>query len=193
MTVYGYARVSSKDQNLARQLQALKEAGCEKIFQEKISGATTEREQLKELLATIKEGDTIIISDTTRISRSLKDLLDLVEQFKEKKVALKSIKEPWLDTTTNNPMSDLLLTIMGGLSEFERANIKERQAEGIAIAKKKGKYEGRPKKYTERHAGMQHAIDLYKSGEHTVKEICEITKIGRSSLYRALDERGITR
>lgn len=182
--IYGYARVSSVGQNLARQLESLKGAECEFIFKEKLSGATTERPELKKLLAKVKDGDVIIIHSIDRISRSTMDLLKLVEELKEKGVALKSVKDSWLDTSTDNPFSGLLLTIMGGLSQYEREVIKMRQKEGIELAKKNGKFKGRVKKYTEKHKGMAHALELYKEGSKTVNEICEITKVSRSSLYR---------
>jgi DNA invertase Pin-like site-specific DNA recombinase len=188
---YGYARVSTADQNLARQLKSLKEAQCDEIFKEKLSGATTNRPELKRLLETVKEGDTIIIHSLDRISRSTKDLLSLVDELKEKGVSLKSINDSWLDTSKDNPFSDLLLTIMGGLAEYERKTIMVRQKEGIELAKKKGKYKGRVKKYTEKHKGMQHAIELYKQGNKTVKEICEITKVSRSALYREIRKRDL--
>lgn len=187
--IYGYARVSTADQNLARQIKTLEKAKCETIFKEKLSGATTERPQLNELLDIVEEGDTIIIHSLDRLARSTKDLLNIVEYLKNKGVALKSVNDSWLDTSNDNPFSELLLTIMGGLSEYERKVIKQRQKEGIELAKQKGKYRGRTKKYTKYHKGMQHALELYDRREKTVKEICEITKVSRSALYRAINER----
>jgi DNA invertase Pin-like site-specific DNA recombinase len=190
--IYGYARVSTQEQNLDRQLKQLKEAGCETIYKEKMTGATTKRPELQKLLDALQEGDIVIVSDLTRISRSTHDLFELVETIKEKGAALKSLKEPWLDTTSDNPYSAFLLTVMAGVAQLERDLIKQRQAEGVQIAKEQGKYKGRVKKYTEKHAGMAHAIALYREGKHTVKQICEITKIGRSSLYRELKARGLS-
>ena len=188
---YGYARVSTKEQNLGRQIKQLKEDGIpeENIFKEKISGATTEREKLKELLEVIGYGDEIIVVDLTRISRSTQDLFKLVANIKEKGATLKSFKDTWLDTSSDNPYSEFLLTIMAGVNQLERDLIKMRQREGIEIAKENGKYEGRPKKYTEKHAGMKMALQLYEAGEHTIKEIEEITNVGKSSLYRELANR----
>lgn len=138
-----YIRVSSVDQNEARQLEALKGYGIEKYYIEKISGKDLNRPKLQEMLEYVREGDTIYIMDFSRISRSVKDLLDLLDRLEAKGVRLVSIKEA-LDTKT--PTGRLMLTMIGAINEFERANIRERQAEGIAIAKEEGKYKGRKKK-----------------------------------------------
>jgi DNA invertase Pin-like site-specific DNA recombinase len=187
--IYGYARVSSAEQNAARQVKQLQEYGCEIILEEKLSGATTERPQLQKLLNDLKPGDIVIVSDLTRISRSSRDLFELVDVIKQKGASLKSIKDTWLDTTSDNPYSSFLLTVMAGVAQLERDLIKQRQAEGVALAKEAGKYRGRVKKYTEKHAGMNHAIELYKTGNYTVKQICEITRVSRSAFYRELKER----
>jgi DNA invertase Pin-like site-specific DNA recombinase len=186
---YGYARVSSAEQNAARQVKQLVEAGCEIILEEKLSGATTDRPQLQKMLADLKSGDVVIVSDLTRISRSSRDLFDLVDLIKQKGASLKSLKDTWLDTTSDNPYSAFLLTVMAGVSQLERDLIKQRQAEGVALAKERGKYRGRIKKYGEKQAGMNHALELYNGGKYTVKEICEITKVSRSAFYRELKER----
>jgi len=186
--IYGYARVSSVDQNSARQIKQLKEVGCEKIYSEKISGATTNRPELQKMLSGLSPGDIVIVSDLTRISRSSRDLFDLVEIIKSKGACLKSIKDTWLDTTSNNPYSAFLLTVMAGVAQLERDLIRQRQAEGIALAKESGKYKGRIKKYTASHQGMKHALELYKTGGYTVKQICDITKISRSALYREIKQ-----
>lgn len=186
--IYGYARVSSKKQNLDRQLKQLKEQGCEKIFEEKLSGKNTERPQLQEMISILEKGDKIIVSDLTRVSRSSKDLFNLVDIIRNKGAALKSLKDTWFDMTEDNPYSKFLLTVMAGVSQLERELTLVRQLEGIEIAKEKGMYNGRPKKYTSKHAGMKHALELYKSGNYTVKEITEITSVSRSALYRAIKE-----
>lgn len=186
MRKIGYCRVSSEGQNLARQIHQLEQEGCEIIYQEKISGATTNRPELQKLLSQLSEGDLIIVTDLTRITRSTKDLFELIEYIKEKKAALKSLKDTWLDLSENNPYSQFLLTVMAGVNQLERDLIKMRQREGIEIAKKSGKYTGRLKKYTDKHPGLKHAIKLYEQGEMTVNEICEITKISRSTFYRYL-------
>lgn len=187
--IYGYARVSTVEQNAARQVKQLKEAGCEIIIEEKFSGATMDRPELQKLINNLEPGDVVIVSDLTRISRSSRDLFELVDTIKSKGAALKSIKDTWLDTTSDNPYSSFLLTVMAGVSQLERDLIRQRQAEGVALAKEAGKYRGRVKKYTEKHPGMNHAIELYRSGNYTVKQICEITQVSRSALYREIKER----
>jgi DNA invertase Pin-like site-specific DNA recombinase len=189
--IIGYARVSTEEQNLDRQLEQLKAYGCEKIHQEKTSGATTKRKELQTMLNSLQENDVVVVSDLTRISRTLSDLLKLVETITQKGASLKSIKDTWLDTTEDNPYSKFLLVVMGGVSQLERDLIKQRQAEGISLAKRSGKYKGRIRKYTDKHMGMQHAIGLYtarESNQMTVKEICEITGVSRSALYREIEK-----
>ncbi|RAS78208.1 recombinase family protein [Priestia endophytica] len=184
--IYGYARVSTKEQNLDRQLKQLNDSGCDKIFEEKTSGATTERPELQSMLSVLQSGDKIIVSDLTRISRSSKDLFKLIEIIREKGATLKSLKDTWLDMTEDNPYSTFLLTVMAGVNQLERDITRMRQKEGIAIAKNKGRYIGRTKKYHDKHAGMHHAIELYQAGKHTIKEISEITNVSKSALYRKL-------
>ena len=182
--IVGYARVSSLDQNLDRQIEALKKEGCEKIYTEKITGANTDRPQLQLMLDELKEGDIIVIKDLTRFSRSTRDLFNLLDLIKEKKAFLISVNDKWLDTRDNNPFNELLFTIMSGLSQYERTMIRERQKEGIELAKKKGKYKGRPKKYTENNPRMAHALELYEAGGHSIAEICKICSISESTFYR---------
>jgi DNA invertase Pin-like site-specific DNA recombinase len=184
MAVYGYARVSTVEQNLERQIQALKEAKCQEIFMDKFSGATLERPQLQKLFKTLKEGDTIIIVDLTRFSRSTMDLFALIEDLKQKGCFLKSIKDTWLDLSKENPFSTLLLTIFAGISQFERDMIRQRQSEGIAIAKQKGIYKGRPTQFTEKNPKLSHALELYKGGGYTVKEVCMVTGVSEATFYR---------
>jgi DNA invertase Pin-like site-specific DNA recombinase len=186
MAVFGYARVSTLEQNLERQLEALNLAGCEKIFMDKMSGANIERPQLQMLLETITAGDTIIIKDLTRFSRSTRDLFDLLDLIKAKGAFLRSIQDKWLDTSDTNPFNDLLFHIMSALSEYERKLIKIRQREGIEIAKKKGMYKGRPKQYTMKNERLAHAMDLYFNHQDTltVKKVCAMTGIKEATFYR---------
>lgn len=136
----GYVRVSTVEQNEARQLESLKGYDIDKWYTEKVSGKDLNRPKLQEMLEFVREGDTIYIHDFSRISRSVKDLLSLIDTLEAKKVHLVSVKEN-LDTST--PAGRLMLTMIGAINEFERANLLERQREGIAIAKAKGKYKGR--------------------------------------------------
>lgn len=135
-----YVRVSTAEQNEARQIESLSRYAVDKWFTEKISGKSADRPKLQELLDYAREGDTIYIHDFSRLARSTKDLLDIVEQLKTKGVALVSLKES-IDTST--PTGKLMLTMIAAINEFERTNLLERQAEGIAIAKAKGVYKGR--------------------------------------------------
>lgn len=182
--IYGYARVSTVEQNLDRQIEALESAGCEKIYMDKLSGKNTKRPQLQELFNVLKKGDTIIVKDLTRFSRSTRDLFELLDQIKDKGAFLRSVSDKWLDTSDENPFNELLFHIMSALSEYERKMIKERQKEGIAIAKEKGLYNGRPVKYTENNPRLKHALDLYEGGGYTVKEVCNVTGIKEATFYR---------
>lgn len=136
----GYVRVSTVEQNEARQLESLKGYNIDRWYTEKVSGKDLNRPELQKMLDFAREGDTIYIHDFSRISRSVKDLLSLIDTLEAKKVHLVSVKEN-LDTST--PAGRLMLTMIGAINEFERANLLERQREGIAIAKAKGKYKGR--------------------------------------------------
>ncbi|WP_336974028.1 recombinase family protein [Bacillus thuringiensis] len=190
MRKIGYVRVSSVDQNPKRQLQQMEEIGVGIIYQEKVSGATQDRPELQNMLGNLKEGDIIYVTDLTRITRSTRDLFELVDYIKNKQANLKSLKDTWLDLSEENPYSHFLMTVMGGVNQLERDLIRMRQREGISLAKKEGKYQGRVKKYHERHAGMNYAMKLYEEGNMTVKQICEITSVSRSSLYRKIHDLG---
>lgn len=184
----GYARVSTIEQNLERQLRQLQEKGCEVIYEEKYTGRKTDRPELQKMLDQLQAGDEILVLDLTRISRSTQDLFKLVGVIKEKGAILKSIKDTWLDTSKDNPYGEFLLTIMSAISQLEIQLLKERQQEGITIAKENGIYKGSIRKYHKKHVGLKHAIDLYKSGNYTVNQICEITKISRATFYRRMKE-----
>ena len=176
----GYARISTITQNEDRQIEALTNAGCEKIYLDKMSGKDTNRPQLKEMFTFIREGDTVLVTEFSRFSRSTKDLLDLVEKLQAKKVDFRSLKEN-VDTTTSSGI--LVLTIFAALSEFERSIIRERAAEGIAIAKAKGKKLGR----REIQVDDDKLISLYnqwKDGEILQKKIMKDCKMSRTTLHK---------
>ncbi len=135
----GYIRVSTIEQNTESQKVMLDKIGMDKIFEEKISGKNTDRPQLQAMLEYVREGDTVYVKDLSRLARNTKDLLDIVEYLTNKGVALKSIKEN-IDTSSN--FGKLMITFLAAIYEFERANLLERQKDGIAIAKLKGKYKG---------------------------------------------------
>jgi len=180
--VIGYARVSTTDQNLDAQLDQLKVAGCEKLFQEKESGAKRERPQLAALLEYVREGDTVIITKLDRIARSIRDLLAVVDKLTEQGVAFKVLNAN-IDTST--PTGKLQLSILGAVGEFEREIMLERQAEGIAKAKAKGVYKGR--KPTAR-AKAEEVVKMAAEGVKKQK-IADDLGIGIASVYRILKER----
>ena len=138
----GYVRVSSLDQNEERQLVTMKKYEVEKVFIEKMSAKDKDRPKLQEMLDYVRDGDSVIVHDLSRLARNTKDLLEIVEYLNQKEVNLVSDKEH-IDSST--PMGKLMLTMIGAIYEFERANLLERQREGIAFAKAKGKYKGRKK------------------------------------------------
>jgi DNA invertase Pin-like site-specific DNA recombinase len=181
----GYARVSTQEQNLDRQLDTLREAGCDKIYQEKITGTKKDRPELDKMLEVLRSGDTIIVSDLTRLSRSTKDLFNLVEQIESKGAYIKSLKESWLDTTT--PQGKLMFTFMAGISQFERDIISQRTQEGLASARARGRSGGRPAKDK---SNIDTALKMYDSKLHTVAKISAITEVSRATLYRYIRDRG---
>lgn len=176
---FGYARCSTLDQNLDWQIDALTKEGCDRIFQEKFTGTRKDRPELIPLLDMLREGDTVIICELTRLSRSVKDLFDLVEQVEKAGANIKSLKEPWLDTTT--PQGRLLFTIFSGVSQFERELIRERTMEGLASARARGRMGGRPGKDKKI---VEQALTLYDSRAYSVDEISKTTGISRATLYK---------
>ena len=180
----GYARCSTVDQNLDWQIDALTKEGCERIYQEKISGTKKDRPELSRMLEALREGDTVMVCELTRLSRSTKDLFDLVERINGLGADIKSLKEAWLDTTT--PQGKLLFTIFAGVSQFERDLTRERTMEGLEAARARGRMGGRPKKDME---AVEQALTLYDSKRHSVKDICAKTGISRASLYVYLAKR----
>ncbi len=179
--ILGYARVSTEGQNLSRQLDQLTAANCERIYQEKVTGAKKERPELDKMLDNLRSGDTIIISELTRLSRSTRDLFQLVDMIEKKGANIKSLKETWVDTTT--PQGKFMFTIIAGLSQFERDLIAQRTKEGLESARARGRCGGRPKK---NKSIIERALKLYYSKEHSLKEIKEMTGVSKTSLYRYL-------
>lgn len=182
-----YVRVSTAEQNEARQVEALQAHGIEKWFTEKISGKDANRPKLQEMLDFVREGDTIYIHDFSRLARSTKDLLEIIEQLQAKKVNLVSNKEA-LDTGT--PTGKLMLTVIAAINEFERQNLLERQREGIEIAKREGKFKGGQVKQIEEAAFMA-AYEKYQKREITKTEFAATLKISRPTLDKLLKERGL--
>ena len=178
----GYVRVSTEEQSLNRQIDMLVDYGVDKrnIYQEKISGMKYNREQLDKMINELQEGDTIIIVDLTRISRSTKDLLSIIDRIKAKGASIKSIKDTWLDTSSDNPYNSFLLTVMSGLSQLERDLISQRTKEGLRSAKTRGRNGGRPSKrndkadtvgllYREGYKIVDIGVASGKCGFHTLR------------------------
>jgi len=182
--IIGYARVSTIEQNLDRQIDAMTENGAERIFTEKATGKKSDRPELMRMMEQLRDGDTVIISELTRLSRSTKDLFTIVEQIQARGANIRSLKETWLDTTT--PHGKLMFTIFAGLSQFEADLTAQRTREGLAAARARGRLGGRPKVASDK-SGM--AIKMYDSKEFTVDEICKNCSIGKTTLYRLLEGR----
>ena len=178
----GYVRVSTVEQNEERQLVTMEQYQVEKVFTEKISAKDTNRPKLKELLDFAREGDTIYIHDFSRLARNTQDLLTIVETLNNKNIHLVSNKEN-IDTST--PTGKLLLTVIAAINTFERENLKERQAEGIAIAKKKGVYKGRKPVKVE-DFGVYY--DKWKTREVSKADLMKILGITRPTLNKLFKE-----
>jgi DNA invertase Pin-like site-specific DNA recombinase len=179
----GYARVSTEEQSLNRQIDMLNEVGCEKIFEEKISGIKRERQELIKMLEQLRKGDLIIVADLTRLSRSVKELFQLVEQIEAKGANIKSLKESWMDTST--PHGKLMFTIFAGISQFERDLISQRTIEGLVAARARGKKGGRPPKDEK---DIKLAKKMYEEKTYSISEITKATGIGKTALYKYFKE-----
>lgn len=180
----GYARVSTLEQNLDRQIDQLEKEGCERIYSEKISGTKNNRPELHRMLDALRAGDTVIVSELTRLSRSQKFLIELVDKFSQTGVNIKSLKEIWLDTTT--PHGRLIFSMFAGLSQFERDSTHLRTLEGLAAARARGRKGGRP---SVDHKKIELALKLYDSNACTVSEIIKTTGISKATLYTYLKQR----
>jgi len=177
----GYARVSTDDQNLDLQRDALKGAGCERMFEDMASGAKADRTGLAALMTVLRAGDTVVIWRLDRLGRSLKNLIELVEQFEAAKVGLRSLQEN-IDTTTSG--GRLVFHLFGALAEFERNLIRERTQAGMAAARMRGRMGGRPKRLDPVKLAL--ALRLHHEDKHTIKEICQMMGISKSTLYNYL-------
>lgn len=177
-----YIRVSTIEQNEQRQIDAMQKYDIEKWFIEKVSAKDTNRPKLQEMLDFVREGDTIHIHDFSRLARSTKDLLDIVDLLKAKKVTLISNKEN-IDTST--PTGKLMLTMIAAINEFERTNLLERQKEGIAVAKEKGKYKGRKAISI---LDFEDYYNMYISRQITKSELAKRLKISRPTLDKLIKE-----
>lgn len=180
----GYVRVSTEEQNEQRQIEGLEKYKIEKWFIEKVSAKDMNRPKLKELIDFAREGDTVYIHDFSRIARSTRDLLALIDTFNEKGIFLVSNKEN-IDTAT--PTGKLLVTMIGAINEFERQNMLERQKEGIAIAKRAGKFKGR-KRTTINSDNFRIQYERYMKREINKKELAKVLNISRPTLDKYIAE-----
>jgi len=177
----GYARVSTEDQTLALQQDALKQAGCERIFTDTISGAKTERPGLDEGLGFLRPGDTLVVWRLDRLGRSLRYLIETMNLLQERQIGFRSLTEQ-IDTTTS--AGKLIFHVFGALAEFERELIRERTRAGLAAARARGRQGGRHRALTAKQIEMAQA--LYDARQHSIADICKTLRISRATLYRCL-------
>src|SRR6059058_186416 len=175
----GYARVSTQDQTLNLQKDALEKIGCSKIFTDTASGAQTERKGLDEALAYVREGDSLVVWKLDRLGRSLKHLIETITKLNNRNIGFQSITEH-IDTTTSG--GKLIFHIFGALAEFERDIIRERTKAGLQAARNRGRVGGRPKALTPKKVAI--AQSLYDNKDNTIDEICKTLTISRATLYR---------
>lgn len=179
----GYARVSTQGQDLEQQRIALGQNGCQRIFEEKVSGAKRDRPELSRLLDHLRPGDVLTVTRLDRLARSTTDLLHIAERLKEINAGLRSLAEPWADTTS--PAGRMVLTIFAGIADFERSLIGERTSAGRAAAKAKGVRFGPKPVLT--HEQITHARRLIDKGQ-SVSEVARLLGVHRATLYRALPQ-----
>ena len=179
----GYARVSTDDQNLDLQRDALQAVGCERVFEDMVSGARADRTGLVTLMSMLRAGDTVVIWRLDRLGRSLKNLIELVERLESAKVGLRSLQEN-IDTTSSG--GKLVFHLFGALAEFERNLIRERTQAGLVAARARGRMGGRPRRLDPVKLAL--AVKLHRERNHTVEEICTMMGISKSTLYNYLDK-----
>lgn len=175
----GYARISTDDQKLNLQFDALKKAGCEKIYQDIMSGSAISRPGLDKLLDNVREGDTVIIWRLDILSRSLKELIDTVNLFQKKNIQLKSLQE---NIDTNSSAGKLIFHVFGAMAEFERNIIRDRTNAGLAAARARGRVGGRPTKLSAEKIKL--VLKLYHEQQHSTAEICKMMDISGPTLYQ---------
>ncbi len=175
----GYARVSTQEQDLALQLDALTKEGCEKIFQEKASGAQRDRPELKAALSYMRKGDTLVVWKLDRLARSMKQLIETIESFQDEGIGLKSLQDP-IDTSSSS--GKLIFHIFAALAEFERGVIRERTTAGLIAARQRGRVGGRPPSLSEKD--IQVAKAMLKDPDITVAAVATRLNVAASTLYR---------
>jgi DNA invertase Pin-like site-specific DNA recombinase len=181
----GYARVSTQDQNVELQLDALQKSGCEETFQEKVTGKTRERPELIQCLRMLRKGDVLIVWKLDRLARSLKDLVEIIHSLEEKEIGFRSITES-IDTT--NPSGKLIFHIFGALAEFEHGLIRERTLAGLASARARGRKGGR--KPSMSHQDVQKAAAMLRDPFITKTEVAEHFSVSRLTLNKSLEREG---
>jgi DNA invertase Pin-like site-specific DNA recombinase len=179
----GYARVSTDDQNLNLQMDALQQAGCAKIYSDHISGAKAARPGLAKALEVARTGDVLVVWRLDRLGRSLKDLIEIMSMFDERGIGLSSLQE---SIATTNNSGRLIFHLFGALAEFERHLIRERTTAGLVAARARGHKGGRPKALDP--AKRQLAVKLYTDRQHTIVEICRLMGISKPTLYSYIAE-----
>ena len=177
---YGYARVSSDGQSVDAQVRQLTKAGCKKVFREVASGAKTDRAQLRRLLGQLLAGDVLMVTRLDRLARSTRDLLNTLAAIADRKAGFRSLGDTWADTTTSH--GRLMLTVLGGLAEFERDLIRARTSEGRARAVARGQRMGRPPKLTPYQ--KQEAIKRRDTGNETLEDIGRSYKVSAATISR---------
>ncbi len=180
----GYARVSTYEQNLDLQTDALEKAGCGQVFQDQISGAKTKRPGFDEALSYLRSGDVLVVWRLDRLGRSLKHLIETVNLLEEKGIGFQSLQES-IDTTTSG--GKLIFHIFGALAEFERNLIRDRTQAGLAAARARGRKGGRPKSLDVKKQAWLYR--LYDEKQHSIQGICELVGVSKSTLYAYLRER----
>jgi DNA invertase Pin-like site-specific DNA recombinase len=183
----GYARVSTDDQNLNLQRDALKGAGCEQIYEDRVSGAKAARPGLEQALSVARAGDILVVWRLDRLGRSLKDLIGLVESLNQKGIELQSLQEA---LATHSSGGRLIFHLFAALAEFERGLIRERTQAGLTAARARGRKGGRPKALD--RAQRQLAVKLYGEKQHTISEICQLMGISKPTLYSYVAEAKLT-
>lgn len=196
----GYARVSTKDQNLSRQIEQLTSAGVEKIFKEKVSGKNIEdRYELKKLLSYAREGDKVVVLSLDRLGRNYEDIKEIFELLKKKQVVIEVLDAPFLNFNTGNQLldtavQDMFLSLLSYIAEAEREKIRERQRQGIEIAKAKGLYKGRPRDYSntstnpQKRVVYQQIITEFEKG-HSISQIARDNGVSRNTVYKIIKEK----
>ena len=182
----GYARISTATQKSDRQIDQLKEAGCDRIYSDTISGTKYARPGLDELIKVLREGDTVVVVELTRLSRSVKDLITLADIFKDKKVELRSLseKDSWIDTETAS--GKMIFTMMAALSQFEQGSHCAKSREGLTAARARGNVGGRKEKLDEEQ--KKWVRSMLEDHNKSVTEIAAYFKVSRPTIYRVLEE-----